>query len=94
LEALYGPGGDWVTLLGRQQGFVSSELKQISPRCYWLVDRWRSHFAFERFRTGCQVEIDALRIAGIDGVKTEFPLGASYVEESRGEDEGDELVPS
>ncbi len=50
-EALYGPGGAWVSLFGRDPGWVGTELLRDTgnPERYLTIDRWRSAQSYDRF---------------------------------------------
>ena len=51
-EEVYGPGGAWVELFARSEGFVGTELLRdvAEPGRYLTLDQWTSRSAFETFR--------------------------------------------
>jgi heme-degrading monooxygenase HmoA len=51
-EHAYGPGGPWVALFKRQDGYVRSRLfrHKSEPDVYVTVDVWESKSAWDRFR--------------------------------------------
>lgn len=61
-ERAYGPGGDWVQLFRRADGYLRTELRRdrSRPTRFVTVDYWRSREAWERFRSESTTEFEAL----------------------------------
>lgn len=50
-EKIYGPGGDWVQLFKKGEGFVATELvRDLKRGSYVTLDFWRTKAEYERFR--------------------------------------------
>jgi len=58
----YGPGGDWVKLFEKAEGYISTELLEDSevPLRFLTVDQWRSKAARDRFRDAFDEEFREL----------------------------------
>ncbi|MGA2992540.1 MAG: antibiotic biosynthesis monooxygenase [Candidatus Korobacteraceae bacterium] len=61
-ERIFGPGGDWVRLFHKSQGFVGTELLRDAsrPERYVTVDRWTSQEDFRHFRVQFGEEYESL----------------------------------
>jgi heme-degrading monooxygenase HmoA len=51
-ENLYGPGGDWIQLFTKADGFIKTELRRDveNSRRYLTLDYWSSKEVYESFR--------------------------------------------
>jgi heme-degrading monooxygenase HmoA len=76
-EALYGPGGAWVSLFGRDPGWVGTELLRDAenPERYLTIDRWRSAQAYDRFLAAIGEEYQQIDLAGEQITVTESLVG-------------------
>ena len=61
-EAAYGPGGEWVQLFRRAEGYLRTELLRDrgKPNRFVTIDYWTSRAAWETFRERFTAEFDAL----------------------------------
>jgi heme-degrading monooxygenase HmoA len=80
-EGVFRPGGIWQELLGRSQGYLASELLELSggSRQYEVFDYWRSHEDFESCRRERQQEIERFNLLFLESlVQRETFLGSFY----------------
>ena len=52
-EHAYGPGGPWVVLFKRDEGFIRTRLfrQKADAHVYVTIDAWTSKEAYDRFRS-------------------------------------------
>lgn len=74
---IYGPGGDWVQLFNKAEGYVSTDLHQDidDPERYVSIDIWKSKAHRDNFRIQFAREFDALDDLGEKYTAHEISLG-------------------
>lgn len=61
-ERAYGPEGVWARFFRQGEGYLGTELWGDQERAgrYFTVDRWATREAYEKFRTACLDEYQAI----------------------------------
>jgi heme-degrading monooxygenase HmoA len=65
-EELYGPGGDWIELFRKSEGFIGTELmiNPEDPHHYVTVDKWNSEDIYYNFLHEYQKEYQKIDARG------------------------------
>jgi hypothetical protein len=98
-EKVFGPGGIWVELLGNSKQYLGTQLRvELNTGRLFevkVLDYWRSHWGFERFRGQFQPKYERFcELIVSEGLVQRERLLGSFYEDDPDVEDGTDFVSS
>ena len=90
-EAVFAPDGIWAELIASGTGYLGLAVKSESKveRQYRVLDFWKSHADFERFRESRAADIEKFNLLlANEGLVEKQELAGTYYEADDGDESG------